>query len=695
MKLSPQWLREFVDVKVSNAQLAEELTLTGTAVENTVGDGDAMIFEMEITTNRPDDMNHYGVAREISALYDVPLKAIKPKLPAVTGLAGIAITIEDGHGCARYTARVIRGVKIGPSPKSVAERLASLEHRAINSAADASNYTLWEMGHPTHAFDLDKLEGAKGDVRIAVRRARDGETLKTLDGVERKLTREDLVIADAVKPVALAGVMGGFDSMITDATTNVLIEAAWFEPVVVRKMAKRHGMHTDASHRFERGADFGATLLAADRVAELILASAGGNLVGAPIDVIAREMSRPPIMLRCAEVKRILGKVIPAKEMQRILGRLGFGLTPNGDDFTVQIPSWRLDVEREIDLIEELARVHGYDKFENSLPPYVGAVVELPGAEKDARMRSTLLALGYNEAISLTFISTAEAKFFSPALALTIANPLSDEASVMRNSLIPGMLGMLAHNLNRGVETVRLFEAGNVFEDAASGDFQRKRVCLGATGQAIAAGLHQQARAYSFFDMKGDIETLLMPFACNSLQFNPEIVLENRYHPGRSARVMMDGVTVAKFGQLLPEVATSFKMRQDVFVGEIYLDALYQRQTRNIRYVALPRFPAMERDFSLLFPDTEATRFEKIRGAITGLKIPELRRVDPVEVLAGSGVGWKKDPPKQSLDGAPSKSVLLRVTFQSSERTLREEEVAQWAQAIVAAMEKLGGKLRS
>ncbi len=687
MKLSPQWLREFVDVKVSNAQLAEELTLTGTAVENTVAAGDgadySMIFEMEITTNRPDDMNHYGVAREVSALYDVPLKPIAPKLPALSDKSapsGVTIAIEDGTGCARYTGRVIRGVKIGPSPAAIAQKLNSLDHRAINNAADATNYTLWEVGHPTHAFDLDKLEGAK----IIVRRARDGETLKTLDGVERKLTREDLVIADAVKPVALAGVMGGFDSMITEATTNVLIEAAWFEPVVVRKMAKRHGMHTDASHRFERGADFGATLLAADRVAELILASAGGKLVGAPIDTIAREMSRPPILLRCSEVKRILGKVLPNREFQRILGRLGFGLTANGDDYTVEIPSWRLDVEREIDLIEELARVHGYDKFENSLPPYVGAVVELADAEKDARLRCRLLALGYNEAISLTFISSADAVGFSPAIPLALENPMSDEARMMRSSLLPGMLDMLAYNLNRGVQSVRLFEAGHVFKEAGGMVRETKRIALGAAGEALAGGVHQAAKAYSFFDVKGDVEALLAPFAANSLYYDSHTAAH--YHPGRSARAVLNGATVAQFGQVHPEMAAARKIKQDVFVAEIFLDRLYQQNLRSVKYVALPKYPAVERDFSLLFPNTDATCFEPVHAAIVRLGIAELRQLEPVEVLAGGTVASVPQG---------SKSVLLRATFQSAERTLREEEVAQWAQAIVGAMAKLGGVLRS
>ena len=262
-------------------------------------------------------------------------------------------------------------MKIGPSPEHIAKRLELLGSRAINNAADATNYAINELGHPTHAFDLDLLEGGT----IIVRRARDGEFLKTLDGVGRTLTTDDLVIADAEKPVALAGVMGGFDSMITEKTKNVLIESAWFDPATIRRTAKRHGMHTDASHRFERGADWGITPLACDRVAELILETAGGELVGERIDTVARTFERPPIALHRSEVKRILGiDIEPMRRSSASCGQLGFGVARAGGDFSVTIPTWRLDVEREIDLLEELARIYGYNKFPNTLPAFAGAV---------------------------------------------------------------------------------------------------------------------------------------------------------------------------------------------------------------------------------------------------------------------------------------------------------------------------------
>jgi phenylalanyl-tRNA synthetase beta chain len=676
MKISPHWLRDFVDFKVDYRRLADELTLAGIAVEGISGEGDTAVFEMEITTNRPDAMNHYGVAREISALYDLPLRPIDPKLPAAKGKSDVTIEIQEPELCPRFTAQEIRGATVKPSPSKIASRLALLDQRPISNAVDATNYVLWESGKPTHVFDLDLLEGRK----LVIRKARAGETLKTLDGVDRTLTTEDLVVADARQPVGLAGVMGGYDTMITEKTRNILIESAWWDPVIVRRMSKRHGLHTDASHRFERGADFESTVPSTNRVAELILQSGGGELVGGVIDVIARKLDLAPIELDRREVKRILGEELSDMEISRILTRLGFVLMAGHESaYLVQIPSWRLDVELEIDLIEEIARLHGYDKFANTLPAYAGEVVERPDAAKDGKVRTSLLALGYHEAISLTFISKDDAKRFSGATAVELANPISDEASVMRTSMLPGMLNMLTYNLNRGTENVRLFEAGNVFEAAGEKAMELKRLCIGATGSAVEGGVHQPARPLSFFDVKGDVEDLLALFASWTLYCDANTA--DYYHPGRSARAVMDGTTVAQFGQLHPDVAAAGKLRQDVFVAEIFLDRLYQHDLRQVRYEALPRFPAVERDFSFVFDDSVV--FETIRQSVLGLGIPELRSFSPVEIFRGGKVG-------------PGKySILLRAKFQSGERTLREDEVAKWSGQITKALESLGGVQRA
>ncbi|MFZ0322421.1 MAG: phenylalanine--tRNA ligase beta subunit-related protein, partial [Candidatus Sulfotelmatobacter sp.] len=323
MKLSPHWIREFVDLAVDDRRLAEDLTAAGISVEGISGAGAEMVFEMEIGTNRPDAMNHYGVAREAAAIYDLPLKALEPKLPSAAKAASLSspvrqtpsvlcssafngttevvpfpITVEEPQLCPRFSARVLRGTTIKSSPQKIAHRLQLLDQRPISNAVDATNYVLWEMGKPTHVFDMDLLEGG----RLIIRKAKNGEKLKTLDGVERTLTSVDLVVADGKKPVGLAGVMGGFDTMITDKTQNILIESAWWDPVTVRKMSRRHGIHTDASHRFERGADFESTILSCDLVAALILESGGGELVGDAIDVMSRKIDMAPVMLRLAEV---------------------------------------------------------------------------------------------------------------------------------------------------------------------------------------------------------------------------------------------------------------------------------------------------------------------------------------------------------------------------------------------------------
>jgi phenylalanyl-tRNA synthetase beta chain len=700
MRILPAWLREFVNVEADDRQLAEDLTSAGIAVESVTEENGATIYEMDLTTNRVDAMNHYGVAREASAIYNVELKKIEPKLPKHTaphaagwraplgmtsfadelnadpGIDAFPIVIDDAEGCARYTARIVKNVKIGPSPKNIAQRLELLGSRSINNVADATNYALNELGHPTHAFDLDLLEGGT----IIVRRARAGEALKTLDGVDRKLTTDDLVIADGRKPVALAGVMGGFETMITERTKNVLIESAWFDPATVRSMSKRHLMHTDASHRFERGADWGITPLACDRVAELILAGAGGELHGERIDTVARTLEGARLELRRSEARRILGIDLEESEVARILQRLGFGvLRTIAGDYSVQVPTWRLDVEREVDLLEELARIYGYNQFPNTLPAFTGAVVTLLDEPKNATIRETMLALGYDEAISITFISEQEAKTFGGGEPLPIANPLSEEAGYLRTSLVPGLLNMVGYNVNRGNSNLRLFEAGEVFEKLDDRHEERRHLGFAATGEALAKTVHSGSQPYTFFHMKGDVEELLAAFQHSALSFDDKT--PPHLHAGRSARAVMDGETVAYFGQLHPDLAAARKFRQDVYVAEVLLDRLYRRGLHQPRYQRISKFPAVERDFSFVFEDP--VTFDRIKTAVKDLGIAELQRFVPAEIYRGEKVG------------AGKYSALLHAEFQSKERTLRDDEVAQWSSQIIATLEKLGGALRA
>ena len=690
MKLSPQWIRDYVDLTVDDRRLAEDLTNVGISVEGISGSGADTVFEMEIGTNRPDAMNHYGVAREAAAIYDHPLKQLSALSHQPSAKATpFPITVEEPALCPRFSARVIRKTQIKPSPESVAHRLQLLDQRPISNAVDATNYVLWEIGKPTHVFDMDLLEGGQ----IIVRKARAGELLKTLDGVERKLTTEDLVVCDAKRPVGLAGVMGGYDTMITEKTRNIVIESAWWDPGIVRKMSRRHGLHTDASHRFERGADFESCPLSCDLVAKMILESGGGELAGDVVDVVSKPMDQAPVLLRVSEVHRILGSNLDAGQIFRLLKRLGFTLIPEGQNdtqFRVHIPSWRLDVEREIDIIEEVARLHGYDKFENTLPAYSGAVVELPHAEMDATLRQRALALGYNEAVSLTFISHEDAeKFASGARVLELENPLSEEASVMRTSLVPGMMGMLAWNLNRDVPDARLYEMGSVYELSNGERIEPRRACLGATSDAVRDSLpaastldvskgEHAAAAEAFRAFKGDIENLLSPFAS---EVRYEFGAAEYYHPGRSARALIGGDVVAEFGQIHPEIAVARKLRQDVFLAEIDLEQVYAIGLRKIRFVPLPKYPAVERDFSFVFADELV--FEEMKRAVERTGLKELQEFRPVEIFRGGSIG------------AGRYSVLLRARFQSNQRTLREDEVAQWSGRITAALTELGGVQRA
>src|ERR1035438_9384255 len=604
MKILTKWLRAYLpDLPVDDAQLAEDLTLRGIAVEGVydLGDGSGSPYEMDITTNRVDAMNHYGVAREASAIYGLTLPPLDFKLPQPKPVAKpFPVRIEAEEACGRFTARVLRGVTIGPSRDwfagaEVATYFGLLEQKQISNAVDATNFAWIGMGQPTHVFDLDKIEGG-----IIVRRARKGERVRTLDGVERVLDPEDLIIADHAKPLGLAGVMGGWDSMITPETKNVLVEAAWFDPVAVRRTARRHGLHTDASHRFERGADYNAAEVASALVSSILLANGGwieGDLVDARVPAIeARTANRKPVELKLSEVRRILGTTIDAEgitaaTVEGVLTALGCGLAELAkkaelaknaelaelakgyEVWLVSLPSWRLDLEREIDLIEEVARVYGYNRFANTLPAFGEGVRALPWASQESEVRRTLLAAGFHEAIGSTFCSAAEAALTAPqpGLVIPLGNPLSDEAGVLRPSLVPGMLGMIAGNLHRDVGDVRLFELGTVFSGTTEKVEERQAVAFGAVGSLPDQGALHPARSIEFHDLKGAVEQILARFQARAVTFDrfpAEAGLTPKWlHPYRAARVAVEGATVGWFGQLHPLEAAARKLKEPVLVG--------------------------------------------------------------------------------------------------------------------------------
>ncbi len=712
MNILTQWLRSYLPgLPVDDAQLAEDLTLRGIAVDGIypLGEGSGSLFEMDITTNRVDAMNHYGVAREAAAIYGLALPALAFALanPRPCGHP-FSVKIEAEDACGRFTARVLREVVLGESRDWFAGAEVStyfdlLEQKKISNAVDATNFAWLAMGQPTHAFDLDKIEGG-----IVVRRARKGERLKTLDGVERTLDANDLVVADHKKALALAGVMGGWDSMITPETKNVLVEAAWFDPVAVRQTARRHGLHTDASHRFERGADFNAAPKASAMVSAILLANGGwieGELVDVRVAAIeARTANRKPVALALSEVHRILGKTvdeegITAATVESVLAALGCGVQAAspavGHSFgqgswKITLPSWRLDVEREIDLIEEIARVYGYNRFANTLPAFAGGVRALPWAEKEAAVRGAMLAAGFHESIGSTFCSAAEAALAAPqpAQAVPLGNPLSEEAGMLRPSLAPGMLAMIAGNLNRDVADVRLFEMGTVFSGTTEKVEERPALALGAVGAWPEESAMHAGRSMDFFDAKGVVEQVLARFEMRSVYFDrfpPDAGLTPEWlHPYRAARVVAEGVTVGWFGQLHPREAAARKIHKSkdaVLVGEIFLDRLYKLALRRPLARELSRYQPVRRDFSLVLD--ESIDWERIDRAMAALPIPELAEWRVREVFCDPRLGKGEY------------ALLLGATFQAPDRTLRDEELQRFHAQVIEAVGTVGARLRA
>jgi len=712
MNILTPWLRSYLpELPVDDRRLAEDLTLRGIAVEGEfpIASGNSQNkisgtrYEMDITTNRVDVMNHYGIAREAATIYGVPLKpltdcgaqeikGVPHSSTASSSMSGIAqssnepfpVRIEAPGLCGRFTARVIRGVSVKQSTGLIAEYFAALGQKPISAPVDATNFGWLAMGQPTHCFDLDKIEGA-----IVVRLARAGEKLHLLDGSEITLTTGDLVIADEKKALGLAGVMGGMASRVTDETKNILVEAAWFSPAAIRAGSRRHGLHTDASHRFERGADFNAPPLANNLVTTLIVEQCGGIVTGPMTDVIipeaaARTAKRPPITLRLAEVRRHLGRTLEPNALtdtliENYLTSLGCALTASTPGvYSVHLPSWRLDLEREIDLIEEVARVYGYNRFADTLPAFSGTVRELPHAQQERAIRETLRALGFSEAVSSSFVSAAEAATFNANGGVALGNPLSEEAGVLRPALAPGIAAMLAHNLHRDVPAVRLFELGTIFTGSTADVKEHTGLALGLTGDAHADSLHSESDAL-FYEAKGALESLLA-------KFSGKVVFDTASLPawiasGRGARALVNNQPVAVFGELSAVELQQRKLRQPCVIAELHAATLLATPLRPPISRELSRFQAVERDFSFVFPDS--IRWHAIDAALRSLAIPELQRIVPVEIF------------RDAKRAAGSYSLLIRVVFQSNDRTLTEDELAAWSAKIIAALTTLGGTQRA
>ena len=670
MRILYSWLRDYVDIPEPPEELADVLTMAGMAVDEIVEEDGETVFEVEITANRPDAMNHLGIAREVAAVRNRPLRPPVVEVPEVEPAASTraAIEINAPELCTRYAGRVVTDVEVKPSPEWMAKRLELCGIRAINNIADITNYVLLESGQPTHAFDLDLL----GQNKIIVRTALPGERLQTLDGVDRALSDDHLVIADAARPVALAGVMGGLDTEISGKTRNVLIESAWFQPSSVRKTARQFGMHTEASHRFERGADVGATVAAANRIAAFLAELSSGSVLKGVIDIYPSPADRATIRLRRKRLKQIVGASIPDAEVVRILAALGFAVSAADEGWDLTPPTARLDVSREIDLIEEVVRIYGYGRIANTLPKASVPPDDPPERRAANELRSAARSLGYSETVALSFMNSADAARYGRWKAVPLKNPLTELQDVMRNSAVPAMLRALAWNLNRGEHDVRLFEIGRLYRSTSDGHEEPAVLTLGATGSARPASLGDPGKALDFYDLKADVSALLGAFAAD-LGFDTE-ALPPYYRQGVSARITRGTEVLGFLGEVDPQSIPEEKLRQEVWIAEVLLDPLFAASLPMARHKALPKVPGIHRDLSLLVP--EGTTFAKIAAAVG--KPEHLVSIEPREIFRGKQVT------------AGRYSLLLRTVWRKPMESLTDEEVNAFTERVVEKLTALG-----
>ncbi|HXT62541.1 MAG TPA: phenylalanine--tRNA ligase subunit beta [Pyrinomonadaceae bacterium] len=667
MLLSYNWLRELTATRLSPEELRERLTNVGLAVDAVEQRGDDFVLDAEVSSNRGDCLSHVGIAREIAVIEESKVQSPKSEVQNTSGKTSdlTSVLIDDPDLCPRYAARVVRGARISPSPDWLTRKLEAIGQRPINNVADITNYVLHELGQPLHAFDLAKLE----ERRIVVRRARRGEKIKTLDGVERNLDEQMLVIADASRAVAVAGVMGGEDSEISSATTDILIESAYFNASSVRRTAKLLGLNTEASHRFERGIDPEGVIGAQSRCVALICELAGGTATEDALDVYPRPFQAGDVILRPARVEAITSLQVETEEMLRILTALGFKLQEqDGPALRFTVPSWRHDVAIEEDLVEEVARHTGYDQIQTALPAASSAGEYHATEARKRALRLSLAAHGYDEAISFSFIERTNDFDLLPALktaadesSVVLTNPIIEEASQMRQTLLAGLLKALQHNINQGNRNLCLFESGRVFAAQEQKELpaEREALAMVATGGLMLAGRAQPDRELDFFDLKGAFEAAVEAMKLPPLEFRAAEIKHLR--PGQSAVVCSHGAPVGSIGRLSESAAGEYKFRQPVFVAEIDLTALLESAELPVLYSPLPRFPAIVRDVSLLVARNLSVA-ELIR-AVAEQKPGHFVRTEFLGTYEGEGIADDK------------RSVTIRIEYRADDRTLRDEEV--------------------
>jgi phenylalanyl-tRNA synthetase beta chain len=641
----------------------------GTPLNTALGLSDT-VFEIGLTPNRPDCLSIMGVAREIAALNGGEISRPEIRLPETSDdiHKHTSVVIEDPDHCPRYTARLMDGLKVGPSPFWLQDRLLSIGLRPINNLVDVTNYVMMETGQPLHAFDFDHL----AENRIVVHTAHQGESFVTLDGKERKLEDDMLMICDGQGSVAVGGVMGGMNSEIENTTQRVLLESAYFNPISTRKTAKRLGLNTDASYRFERGVDPRGTLYALDRAAQLITELGQGRLFGGTIDECYDLPQAPTLDLSIPATNRLLGLDLNAKTIGGYLSSVGFELEPVDDDhIRVRTPSYRVDVSRPEDLMEEVARCHGYNNIPVTFPAMPANRPPVAKAlDQRQRIRHIIQGLGFSEAVNYSFIHAESpdrlrlAEDDERRRQVPILNPLSEDQSVMRTSLIPGMLETIGRNISRQSKTLKLFEIGKVFLGNNDSQLPNEEEILAGcwTGNRRPAGWNSKAEPCDFFDLKGVLEGLLDGLKVRKLQFDPMPADMCRYTTaGASALIISNDAVLGTMGEVHPQVLEAYNIKQAVYVFEIRMRPLSDAIPDSIEAQLLPRFPSISRDATLIVD--QEVEGGRILDAVRQIEEPLVEDVQLFDLFQGQPIPEGR------------KSISLRLTYRSSETTLEDDAV--------------------
>lgn len=682
MKIITSWLKEFVDYSVPVIQLAHDLTMAGLEVEGIeqLADGDTAI-EISVTPNRPDCLSVLGIARDVSAIYSCPVRC-QMELPPLSNASDfpVSIRIDVPELCPRYAAASLSGVTIASSPDWLVKRLVACGVRSINNVVDATNYVMLELGQPLHAFDLDRLNGPGIVVRTA-----HGERLTTLDGKERVFEGDMLAICDVKVPVAVAGVMGGADAEVIEGTSNVLLEAAFFNPDSIRRTSKILRLSTEASYRFERAVDSELPLLALKRTVDLLQQVGAVKQDALYFDNYVIRHEPPVIHLRTERLARLLGVSIPAKEVMVILVRLGVKVQESTGSLICIPPSFRPDLREEIDLVEDVARIYNYDRLETAMPRAV-----IAGQQPDSRweqeriLKDFLVSQGLTECISYSFCSPEEIASLSlenediRTATVKLQNPLTEELSVMRTSLVPCLLSSLARNNARGVNDVKLFELGRVFYDQGRTmlPMEERRCAVLLAGPRYTSSWAWSKDAVDLFDVKGILENIVRVMRLEGVSLCASSRQEPFYLPGSSVWIVVDGRQIGSMGCIAPAVLERFDIRTDsktaVFVLDISFDGLCEaRHTRPV-FKALPKYPAILRDAAIIVAD--AISWEAVHSFIVSQHPTYLENVTLFDIYTGKPI------PKGY------KSMGLRMVYRSSERTLMEDDIAEGHQILVDSL---------